>query len=92
MRNYGFGDYTRYIVGTPHLKKLHTEPLGDNLALPQCINCGIMALCEIEVLLENLPTIRSKWALGSYLSCPACPWASPMIAHAVDSLPDWMFR
>lgn len=59
---------------------------------PPCPNCGCETLFFIEVELD--PTSDSEMTrllkkpegpyriVGNYIGCPACPWASPMMASA----------
>ena len=45
-----------------------------------CPNCGCKAIHEIRQPVERPPLLRGKGpAVGTYLGCPACPWASPMV-------------
>lgn len=79
MRDYGLGDSTPYTVGKPRVVK-QAEPI-DNVA-PSCPNCGCLTIYEIEVDLKDYPLLKAGKQKGSYLGCPACPWASPMLARS----------
>jgi len=51
---------------------------------PYCPNCGCAALSEIAVKVEpqglhKMLMGEAATGYGTYLGCPACPWASPMI-------------
>ena len=47
----------------------------------ECPNCGCEELMQIEVAVDN-HILSSGSGVGYYLGCPACPWASPMLAVA----------
>lgn len=87
MRNYGLGDYTQYIVGRPRLVRTVREIEGVKV---ECPNCRIEVMAEIETVLRDMPLMRTEYSIGHYLSCPACPWASPMIVITTPNLPDWL--
>lgn len=88
MRDYGLGDYTKYIIGRPYLVKLIKQVHGRSA---ECPNCKMDTLAEIQVVLQNLPLIKSEeFSIGNYLSCPACPWASPMVVLPTNGIPDWL--
>jgi hypothetical protein len=91
LRDYGLGNYTSYIVGRPHVAKTMKQINGTKA---DCPNCHCDTFAEIEVLLENMPLLNAKFALGRYLSCLACPWASPMMCVGLpeDNLPEWFAR
>ncbi len=87
MRDYGLGD-PHATKGPPRIKRLITEPVDGEK--PFCPNCKCETLCEIEVEVTPKSTAGVMIKLvgngiGTYLSCPACPWASPM---AIVSRPD----
>ena len=81
IRNYGLGDSTQYLDGTPRVKMVSgsdkSEAGGENI--PPCPNCGCITTCMIEVNVTNHPLLRRGSGVGTYIGCPACPWASPMI-------------
>jgi len=77
MREYGLGSAQQYVVGPPRLHKVLREPIGD--VCPVCPNCKCECLCEIEVDIKGHPLMKGKDAVGRYLGCAACPWASPMV-------------
>lgn len=80
MRDYGLGNYTQYVVGRPHLAA--TTDL-------ECPNCSFAHMGEIRVVLQGMPVMPTEFAIGTYLSCPACPFASPMVCFGVSVKPDW---
>jgi hypothetical protein len=86
LREYGLGDYTQYIIGRPRLVETISE-LGPHKA--DCPNCHMDKFCSIEVVLKAMPLLNQPYGLGSYLSCPACPWASRMVVMGIDKLPTW---
>ncbi len=49
----------------------------------ECPNCGCLQLMEIEVPVDN-SMLSGGSGIGYYIGCPACPWASPMIAVATS--------
>jgi hypothetical protein len=55
-----------------------------------CPNCGCTTIYEVKVEMVNVPTLIGGKGLGTYLGCPACPWASPMaiVSHTPDTNPD----
>lgn len=87
MRDYGRGNYTQYIIGRPRLVQTMTEMGGHEF---ECPNCHIGTVAEIQVVLQNMPLLKSEYAMGTYLSCPACPWASPMMCVSINEIPDWL--
>jgi hypothetical protein len=72
VRDYGYGEPD--VRGAPRVKEI----LKDN---PKCPNCGCatLALCEVDVV---NPLLKGGHGTGLYMGCPACPWASPMMATA----------
>ena len=46
-----------------------------------CPNCGCKQVYEIKVELKA-EMLKGGKGVGMYLGCPACPWASPMVAVA----------
>ncbi len=76
-RDYGMPDSE--VVGIPRLTRTFTEPMDG--VRPLCPNCGCETLCEIEVNVQQ-KLLRGGKGVGRYLSCPACPWASPMACQA----------
>lgn len=80
-RDYGLGDFTEYIIGRPHI--------GDPVDI-ECPKCGAEKTFKIEVIMMNMPLIKSKYCIGIFIGCAACPTASPMMvtAHG-DKLPEW---
>ena len=78
MRDYGLGDYG-IPDGPPRVLEILTEPIDGNK--PFCVSCQCETLVSIEVTLAKItfPGLEGKSGVGTYLSCPACPWASPMV-------------
>lgn len=73
-RDHGFGDSPK-IQGVP--------VLGDKI-IHRCPNCGCVGLFNIKVEVANpSPLLRRPDSphkvVGTYVGCPACPWASPMV-------------
>ncbi len=80
IRDYGYGDSTPYLDGAPRVKGVAKPIEGVS---PVCPNCGCEILYEIEVDLKGYPLLKRGKQVGLYLGCPACPWASPMLARTV---------
>lgn len=76
LRDYGYGDSPE-VIGAPCI----TEEVSQ-----LCPNCGCGKLFAVEVVVENPPRMlrvpNNHVAVGRYVGCPACPWASPMITTA----------
>lgn len=73
-RSYGLGDSTEMVRGIPRVKGAVDD-------MPPCPHCGCKTLYHIEVDVEcNL--LRGGKGVGTYLGCPACPFASPMMMIA----------
>ncbi len=87
MRNYGLGDYTQYILGRPRLVRTMTKI--DRTPF-ECPNCRSKTCAEIQVVLREMPLLAAEYGLGTYLSCPACPWASPMMIVGIADMPEWL--
>jgi hypothetical protein len=47
----------------------------------ECPNCKCTDLMEIQVEVSN-PVLSGGGGVGYYIGCPACPYASPMLAVA----------
>jgi hypothetical protein len=65
------------------------KPLGEGAsvaptAVVDCPNCGCKELMEIELEVDNR-ILTSGAGTAFYVGCPACPWASPMLAVANQS-------
>jgi hypothetical protein len=88
MRDYGgVNPHSQGEVGVP---RVVGYPDDARLTCPNC-KCGSLASIEVEItniakekLMGTLlrGVAHSGEALGSYLGCPACPWASPMMMVA----------
>ena len=63
--------------------KLATEDRTSISSDVDCPNCGCLQVMEIEVPVENR-MLSGGSGIGYYIGCPACPWASPMIAVATS--------
>jgi hypothetical protein len=59
--------------GTPRVTALLEEGKG-----PACPYCGCLrlAMCEVDVVDSRL---TQGHGTGTYMGCPACPWAGPMV-------------
>lgn len=71
-RSYGLGESTQYCKGKPEVKC--------KTGLP-CPNCGCETTYMIQVTVDH-PQLHNRNGVGSYVGCPACPWASPMVMVA----------
>jgi hypothetical protein len=82
-RDYNLGCYG-IPEGAPKVLKLLNEPIGG--AQIECPTCSCETLAEIEVTLPKItfPGLEGRSGTGSYLGCPACPWASPMVIMVAD--------
>jgi hypothetical protein len=81
-RTYGFGDKPR-VRGVPTIELRKTgEP---------CPNCGCEDTFLIRVEIENPPPMlrmpEGHVAIGHYVGCVACAWASPMTCSAQAPIP-----
>ena len=76
VRNYGLPDSDPTSVPV-------AKPAPANIRKVGCHLCGCKELMEITVEVEQ-PLLKSGTGTGTYLGCPACPFASPMIviSHA----------
>jgi hypothetical protein len=71
LRNYGLpnSELTSTPVATPAPDKVNEQG---------CPNCGCKQMMEINVeAKQNL--LKGGKGTGTYLGCPACPYASPML-------------
>jgi len=57
------------------------KPAPEKVAKEGCPNCGCKQLMEISLSLEQ-PLLKGGKGKGTYLGCPACPFASPMMMVA----------
>jgi len=76
-RNYGGISVQKH--GTPRVTKFFAA--GEGAPCPYC-GCLCLAQCEVDVEDARLTTGYGK---GSYMGCPACPWASPMVTMSVPA-------
>jgi len=49
--------------------------------LPCCPNCGCKEMMEIKVPM-NQRLLKGQKGIGTYIGCPACPFASPCLVVA----------
>jgi hypothetical protein len=69
IRDYGYGE--TQVDGVP-------EIVGE--APGSCPNCNCEKLFLLKVKVLAIPSLRGGEGFGTYAGCPACPWASPMVA------------
>ena len=81
LRNYGLGQGCDP-TGVPKAK-LATRKRTAIASDIECPNCGCLEVMEIEVPVDN-NQLSGGSGVGFYIGCPACPWASPMIAVATS--------
>jgi hypothetical protein len=43
-----------------------------------CPNCGCESVYTLRVRMVLVPQLKGMGGVGTYIGCPACPWASPM--------------
>ena len=72
-RNHGYPDFGEKPTGIPVVKG--QVPIGNT-----CPNCGCESLFSIEVPMDH-PKLKGGKGIGTYVGCPACPWASPMVTR-----------
>jgi hypothetical protein len=76
IRDHGFGD-------SPEVRK--PPRLGDHLE-ESCPHCGCSPVFMVEVDVVNPPAQlhmpKGSKAVGQYVGCAACPYASPMVTVA----------
>lgn len=86
LRDYGLGDSTEAVRGKPRAKIVDDpEVLAQIAETGGCPHCGCETIMEVEVDVEN-PQLRGGKGVGTYLSCAACPWASPMRHARLEAL------
>ena len=74
-RDYGLPDSE--VIGTPFATELRLT----NTAV--CPNCGCEQLMHVTVkVIQKL--LKTPTGTGTYLGCPACPYASPMVVTAAQ--------
>lgn len=74
LRDHGYPDMGEKPTGVP--KAIPMEPKA------ACPNCGCVELMMITVEMTN-PKLKGGKGVGTYVGCPACPYASPMMTRAV---------
>lgn len=80
LRNYGLPDSN--VLDTPVAK-----PLPQGTAFVQCPNCGCEQMMEITVKVEQA-MLSTPTGTGTYIGCPACPFATPMMVIANKETPN----
>jgi len=80
IRDYGYGSSDSFVQGTPRVKGESGLPL-------PCPNCGCKTLYDIEVDVRHPMLTGNGIGKGTYIGCPACPFASPMIMVATAQTP-----
>ena len=64
-------DVTSIPIASPMPKEVADEGGG-------CPNCKCKEIMLIKVEVEQ-QLLKGKKGTGTYVGCPACPWASPMV-------------
>lgn len=77
LRDHGYPDMGEKAAGRPKAVPMEKKDVGDG-----CPNCHCMELMMISVEMDN-PMLKGGKGLGTYVGCPACPWASQMMTRAV---------
>ena len=82
VRDHGLGNNGEP-DGPPRVTKFLTPKDKLKGVAPVCPNCECATLAEIEVNMTKIAVPFGSGALrqgvGTYLGCPACPWASPIV-------------
>jgi DNA-directed RNA polymerase subunit RPC12/RpoP len=60
------------------------EPIEDQDGLV-CPNCGCAQLMKVTVEADQ-KLLKGGKGIGTYIGCPACPFASPMMIVASESI------
>lgn len=71
-RDWGLGDSMKYITGIPRV-------VGVAEGMPPCPNCHCDTLYVITVAVCHPSLHGDGHGRGTYVGCPACPFASPML-------------
>ena len=71
IRDYGLPD------SSPTSRPI-ASPAPENIRERGCPHCGCKELMNIGLEVEQ-PLLKNGKGNGTYLGCPACPFASPMI-------------
>ena len=71
LRSYGLPDSE--VQNVPVAKLLDPSS-----PFKECPNCGCEQLMEIKVTVRQ-ELIKGGEGVGTYIGCPACPFASPMM-------------
>lgn len=80
IRDYGYGD--NYTVDGPPRFIQWLEHEGPS-KYDKCPNCGCDHLAIMEFNAIKAPQLKGGGGVGTYVSCVACPWASPAIISAI---------
>ena len=75
IRDYDLPNPTK-VIGVPKATPMPVEERGDG-----CPHCGCLELQFVTVTVE-MPMLRGGRGIGTYVGCPACPYASPMVTRA----------
>ena len=67
--------------GVPKATPLSSATKVAPVEVSECPNCKCAELMHIEVEVSN-PILSGGGGTGYYIGCPACPYASPMLAVA----------
>lgn len=78
LRDYGLGDMK--LDGVPRFTGFSPDDAA------ACPNCGCTSIAVLQVDVVNARLIGGR-GVGTYMGCPACPWASPMVCVAVGAKP-----
>lgn len=77
LRDYGLADCTSMIDGVPRVIEID---------IGTCPNCKCENLMVIEIPVKT-KLLDGGSGVGTYVGCPACPYASPMISRATATAP-----
>lgn len=79
LRDHGYGDSPE-VTGVP---KVLGEAKGND-----CPHCGCTQTFLLRVEVVKVKRLKGGSGSGSYIGCPACPWASPMVTVATGKTRD----
>ena len=71
VRDYGLPE------GTP-ISVPVAKPAEGPVTVKGCPNCGCKELASVTVEMQA-ELLKHGRGTGTYIGCPACPWASPML-------------
>lgn len=72
LRDYGLGDIK--VEGAPRFERILED-------VPGCPHCGCASIAIIKVNVVD-GRLHGGRGVGTFQSCVACPWASPMTCVA----------